>query len=91
MRALEARHQVGFTLLVCDAPMLVLQARVGRRLRMGADASDATLEVLAHQQQIVEWPGADEAADCRRLDTDVTASELVARVEALLFDAHLES
>ena len=91
MRALAARHQVGFTLLVCDAPMLVLQARVGRRLRLGADASDATLEVLAHQQQIVEWPGADEAADCRRLDTDVPESELVARVEALSLDAHLKS
>jgi aminoglycoside phosphotransferase family enzyme/predicted kinase len=91
MRALAARHQVCFTLLVCDAPMSVLQARVGQRLRIGADASDATLDVLAWQQRIAEWPGADEADDCSRLDTDVPEPELIARVEALPLDADLSS
>ena len=91
MRALAARHQVCFTLLVCDAPMSVLQARVGQRLRIGADASDATLEVLAWQQRIAEWPASDEAADCLRLDTDVPESELIARVAALPLDAGLSS
>jgi len=87
MRALAARHQACFTLLVCDAPMSVLQARVEQRLRIGADASDATLEVLAWQQRIAEWPASDEAADCVRLDTDVPESELAARVQALGLDA----
>ena len=71
--------------------MSVLQARVGQRLRIGADASDATLEVLAWQQRIAEWPASDEAADCLRLDTDVPESELIARVAALPLDAGLSS
>ncbi len=86
MRALAARHQAWFTLLVCDAPLPVLQARVEQRLRQGADASDASIEVLAWQQRIAEWPASDEAANCVRLDTDVPESELAARVQALVLD-----
>ena len=86
MRALAARHQACFTLLVCDAPVSVLQARVEQRLRQGADVSDASVEVLAWQQSIAEWPASDEAADCVRLDTDVPESELAARIQALVLD-----
>lgn len=69
MRALAARHGGRFLLLLCHAAVPVLQMRVQQRQQTGLDASDATTQVLAAQQQWVEWPGPDEAASVLRLDT----------------------
>jgi aminoglycoside phosphotransferase family enzyme/predicted kinase len=85
MRAVAARHGAPFHLLVCQAPLPVLQARVAARHAEGRDASDATPEVLARQQQWAEWPGADEAADTCVLDTDGSLDEVAQRIEALPF------
>lgn len=85
MRAVAARHGAAFHLLVCQAPLPVLQARVAARHAEGRDASDATPEVLARQQQWAEWPGADEAADTCVLDTDGSLDEVAQRIEALSF------
>lgn len=83
MRSVAARHGAPFHLLVCQAPVPVLQARVAARQAEGRDASDATPEVLGRQQQWVEWPGADEAADIWVLDTDASPDDVVRRIEAL--------
>lgn len=85
MRAVAARHGAAFHLLVCQAPLSVLQARVAARQAAGHDASDATPEVLVRQQQWAEWPGADEAADTRVLDTDGSLDDVARRLEALTF------
>jgi hypothetical protein len=83
MRALAARHGAAFTLLVCRAPMAALQSRLQARQAEGHDASDATVEVLARQQQWAERPGADETGDTLVLDTDGSLDELAQRIEAL--------
>jgi len=82
-RALAAARGAGFTLLLCQAPAAVLQARLRARQAEGLDPSDATPEVLAAQQGWAEWPGDDEAADTLRLDTDLPPAALAARIEAL--------
>ncbi len=87
LRALAARHGVRFCLLVCAAPPEVLRARVQQRQRADTDASDATPDVLAFQQGVAEWPGADEAADMVHLNTDRPWLELAAAVETLTLDA----
>lgn len=84
MRALAARHGAAFRLLVCQAPLAVLQERVAKRQREGLDASDATPEVLQRQQQWAEWPGDDEADGRWLLDTDAPMAEVDARIGALL-------
>lgn len=80
-----------FAVVVCDAPPDVLRARVATRLARGADASDATLEVLAHQLQAFERPSADEPAftiatdrapEALRAACDALADTLAARVSA---------
>jgi aminoglycoside phosphotransferase family enzyme/predicted kinase len=86
LRLLAARHGVRFCLLVCEAPPAVLQARVQQRQRADTDASDATSAVLAFQQGVAEWPGADEAADTVHLDTDRPWSALAAAIETLKLD-----
>lgn len=83
MRAVAARHRAPFTLLVCQAPLPVLQARLRARQAAGHDASDATPEVLSQQQQWAEWPTADEAGDTLTLDTDGSLDEVAQRIEAL--------
>ena len=83
MRAVAAAQGAHFTLLVCEAPPAVLLARVQARQAVGADASDATPEVLARQQGWAEWPGADEAGDTLRLHTDVPLATLAEQIEAL--------
>lgn len=83
MRAVAARHRAPFTLLVCQAPLPVLQARLRARQAAGHDASDATPEVLSQQQQWAEWPAADEAGDTLTLDTDGSLDEVAQRIEAL--------
>ena len=87
LRTLAARHAARFSLLVCEAPPEVLRARVQQRQRADTDASDATPDVLAFQQAVAEWPGADEATDTVRLDTDRPWAELAACIETLNLDA----
>ncbi len=84
LRAVAARHGARFSLLTCEAPPAVLRQRVQARLLAGDDPSDATVEVLAKQQQFAEWPGPDEAADTLRLDTDCRLDELARRIDALV-------
>ena len=87
LRTLAARRGVRFCLLVCVAPPEVLRERVQQRQRADTDASDATPDVLAFQQNLAEWPGADEAHDTVRLDTDRPWSEVAAITETLRLDA----
>ncbi len=83
MQALAEGAGASFRLLLCTAPPAVLAQRVGARLAAGQDASDATPEVLARQQQWVQWPGPAEAAHTWRLDTDAAATSVLAWVDAL--------
>lgn len=85
MRAVAARHGAPFNLLVCEAPLPVLRARLLARQAADQDASDATIDVLDRQLRWVEHPGADEAADTLTLDTDGSLDEVARRVEALPF------
>jgi predicted kinase len=83
MQAVAAACGAPFRLLLCTAPPAVLAQRVGARLAVGQDASDATPEVLARQQHWVQWPGADEADHTWRLNTDAPLADVVARMNAL--------
>lgn len=85
MRAVAVRHHVTFNLLVCEAPLPVLRARVLARQAEDRDASDATTDVLEQQLRWVEQPGADEAADTLTLDTDGSLEVVARRIEALPF------
>ncbi|MEO8296544.1 MAG: AAA family ATPase [Burkholderiales bacterium] len=57
------------TLLQCTAPEATLHERIAARQAGNADASDATTEVLASQQQWLQPVAPDERADSRTLDT----------------------
>ena len=83
LQAVALRHGAAYRLLVCEAPLAVLQQRVMARREAGKDASDATLEVLAQQQQWAEWPTGAEAEHRLSLDTDCSLDELTRRIEAL--------
>lgn len=72
-----------FALVVCSAPPAVLRARVAARLARGADASDATLEVLAAQLAAFEPVGDGEADVVLRLETDADPAALAARCEKI--------
>ena len=83
LQAVALRHGAAYRLLVCEAPLAVLQQRVTARREVGQDPSDATLEVLALQQQWAEWPTGAEADNMLSLDTDCSLDELTRRIEAL--------
>jgi aminoglycoside phosphotransferase family enzyme/predicted kinase len=83
LREVAGAHGAAHTLLLCDAPWPVLQARVAARLAAGTDASDATPAVLELQRAVAEWPAADEATDRLTLDTDVPPDALAAAVAQL--------
>ncbi len=83
MQAVAATAGAGFRLLLCEAPGPVLAQRVTARLATGHDASDATAEVLARQQQWVQWPRPDEAAHTWRLDTGGSIDTVLAQVDEL--------
>jgi predicted kinase len=74
---------VRFTIVECVAPAATLQARVAQRLARGDDASDATLQVLAHQLTTRESLSAQEQALAIQLDTDAELATLEARCNAL--------
>jgi aminoglycoside phosphotransferase family enzyme/predicted kinase len=81
LRALAARLNVRCELVWCEAPPATLRARVARRQARGADASEATVAVLARQRQIVEPPAAQERAI--RFDTRLPRRRLDAEVRLL--------
>jgi aminoglycoside phosphotransferase family enzyme/predicted kinase len=81
LRALAQRLSVRFECVWCEAPPATLRARIARRQARGADASDATLAVLAQQQRFAEVPGADEHA--LRFDTRMPRQRLDGEVALL--------
>ncbi|GCL61187.1 bifunctional aminoglycoside phosphotransferase/ATP-binding protein [Pseudaquabacterium pictum] len=83
MQAVAQRSGAGFRVLVCNAPLPVLAERVRARLAAGTDASDATPALLDQQATWAQWPGPDDAAHTRWLDTDAPLSEVLARVQSL--------
>ncbi|MCU0937811.1 MAG: AAA family ATPase [Burkholderiaceae bacterium] len=70
------------TVVACEAPPAVLDARVAARAAAGRDPSDATLEVLA-RQRLWQEPRAPDEPPHRRIDTDCAPAELTARCAAL--------
>ncbi len=62
LRALAASSGSRFALVVCDAPESVLRERITRRGQTESDPSDATEQVLAHQQIFREPVSPEEAA-----------------------------
>jgi aminoglycoside phosphotransferase family enzyme/predicted kinase len=66
---LAARCGVPCHLLLCEAPEPVLRARIAERNRVGHDASEADLSVLAWQARRIEAPTADEGIEVIRVDT----------------------
>ncbi len=57
---LAAEEGVDFSIIAPQAPLAVLRQRVSRRQQSGEDPSEATLEVLAHQLEVLEPLAADE-------------------------------
>jgi aminoglycoside phosphotransferase family enzyme/predicted kinase len=60
VRSVAADLQVPFAIADCTATAEVLRSRIRERLAARHDASDATAEVLAHQQATAEPLSADE-------------------------------
>ena len=72
--------------IVLNEPSVVAIANVrGKKqvLAVGEDASDATPDLLARQQQWVQWPGPDEAVHTWRLNTDAPLAQVLAWVDQL--------
>ena len=57
---LAAEEGVDFSIIAPQAPLAVLRERVSRRQQSGEDPSEATLEVLAHQLEVLQPLEADE-------------------------------
>jgi len=72
-----------FAVVLCEASPIALQTRVKARAELGADASDATVAVLAHQLQTFEAPAGDELQHVYRLHTDIAPEALASRCQAL--------
>lgn len=72
-----------FELVVCDAPVAVLQTRIAQRQAANQDASDATLEVLHMQQRALEPLPADWAAFTHRVRNDGDLATLTTQAHAL--------
>jgi uncharacterized protein len=82
-RELAERLGAQPTIVVCEAPADTLHARVAARAAHGTDASDATLEVLAHQLAAFEAPGEDEKTIVKWIDTNIEHQMLSARCAEL--------
>lgn len=81
LRELAARLGVRCECIWCEAPLTTLRARLARRQAQGADASEATVAVLARQLEIAEPPGAQERVI--RFDTRLPRGRLDAEVRLL--------
>ena len=84
MRALAARLEVGFSIVVCTAEPAQLKARILQRLQAGKDPSDATLEVLALQQQVQEPLTPDEQGHAVEVANDGPLEALADPVQRLV-------
>lgn len=82
---LARRRAVPFAIVCCRASLPVLEERVQRRERSGHDASDATAEVLRHQVEFAELPGAEEMEWLIEIDTggDVDPELIAGKVRAV--------
>jgi aminoglycoside phosphotransferase family enzyme/predicted kinase len=74
-RALAGELGVRHALVVCEAPTEVLRARVAARAALGADPSEAGVEVLERQRRWREPLGAEEHADATVIDTATAARQ----------------
>jgi len=79
-RGLARRLGVPFGIAACEAPESVLRERIARRT---GDASEATLDVLAHQLATEEPLTADERIFAIRVDTRLPPERLRAVAAAL--------
>jgi aminoglycoside phosphotransferase family enzyme/predicted kinase len=81
-RALAAGLGARFALVVCEAPVEALRARVAARYGQGRDASEADVAVLERQMRWQQRPAADEA-DRMRIDTGASWAAVEAQCERL--------
>ena len=81
-RALAARLRIPLHLLHCRAAPEILRERVSRRHALGADASEADLDVLRWQQEHAEPTAADEGFTV--LDVDTTAGDPAPSLDTLV-------
>lgn len=72
--AMAERRQLPFVIVDCQAPRAVLESRLRDRVKANTDASDAGLEVLAHQLTSAE-PLTDSERS-RNLDIDTSRGEM---------------
>ena len=79
LRTLAAELGARFVLVVCEAPLDVLRARVGARAAAGADASEADLPVLERQIGWREPLAPGELAKSTVVDTAIDRGALEAR------------
>jgi len=84
-RALARERHAPFAILHCHADERALRERVARRQALGADPSEAGLQVLARQDGWAEPPGADELPATIDVPTDAPwdAAALARRWAAL--------
>jgi hypothetical protein len=79
-RALARRLGVPFAIAACEAPESVLRERIGSR---AGDASEATLQVLAHQLTTADPLGPEERTFVVRVDTRLPLERLRPAAAAL--------
>jgi uncharacterized protein len=86
MRALARSLAVPFAILAPQTPVATMRERVTARAAVGADPSEATLDVLERQLATAQPLADDERAHAARVDTTepVDAGELAACVAAAL-------
>ena len=86
-RALARMLGVPFAIAACEAPEPVLRERIAARNRAGADASEATLDVLSRQVLAAEPLSAAERTFAVAIDTRSSLDRL--RASALALGARL--
>lgn len=72
--SLAQNRAVPMVVLHCEAPVEVLRERIRARQRLGADASEADLNVLDWQLRNAEPPGADESVRIVSIETKEAGS-----------------
>lgn len=83
---LARKHRAAFAILALDAPLEVLRERLGRRLALGEDVSEADLAVLERQLALRQCLSEVEKSYAVMIDSTDTPplAEILARVEAIL-------
>lgn len=78
-KQLAQREQAPFLIINCEAPVAVLETRIKQRSQKGADPSEATLDVLAHQiesQDILNDQELETSVSIGSSENGLTASQL---------------